>query len=318
MVVLGPTAGGKTALSLALAKKLGGEIVCADSMQVYRGMDVGTAKPTRAERREVPHHLVDFLSPKEPFSAARYAELARKAVAGVNARGRLPILVGGTGLYIQAIVDNILFEPMPSDPRLRRELERRAGELGGQALLEELAKVDPGLAEKLHPNNLGRIIRGLEAYRLTGTPLSRWQERSRREPSPYNPCMLGIAFRDRQALYRRIEERVEDMLAKGLVEEAERLYSGGYGRTAVQAIGYKELFGFFRGEQDLAQAVAQIKQETRRYAKRQMTWFRRDKRVHWLYADAGDHGVLREALRIVGDCFPENRWTETDFGDTPG
>jgi len=309
VVVCGPTASGKTRLAIHIAGCMAGEIVCADSMQVYRHMRVGTAKPTEEERARAPHHLVDFLEPGEEFSVARYAELARAAIADIHRRGRLPLVAGGTGLYIQAVTDNIRFQPISSDPRLRQELESLAEEQGGGALLELLREADPALAQRLHPNNRGRIIRALEVYRLTGVPLSRWQERSRLETAPYALCMLGIGFRDRQALYRRIDRRVDEMLDQGLVDEAGELFAGDFGKTASQAIGYKELLPYLRGECPLEQAVEQVKLKTRQYAKRQLTWLRRDERIHWLWADEADWDALcAQALKVVAQSLDKNTY----------
>jgi len=301
VVVCGPTASGKTKLAVDLALTHGGEVVSADSMQVYRGMDIGTAKPTSAEMRGVAHHLVDILEPGEDFSVAQYAKLARETIADIHARGKLPILAGGTGLYIKAIADNIQYTDMPEDEVLRKRLRNEADELGGGALLERLAKVDPMLAEGLHQNDVGRIIRALEVYELTGERMSVWQERSRKDAAGYKLCMVGLGFRDRELLYERIGQRVDAMLGAGLLDEAKTLYDSGFSGTAAQAIGYKELFGYFRGEVSLEEAAERLKQETRRYAKRQLTWFRRDGRINWLYLDDGYDAALAEARGLIGE-----------------
>mgnify|MGYP003376299618 CR=1 FL=1 len=274
--VVGPTASGKTRLGVALAKRLGGEVISADSMQVYKGMTVGTAKPTKEEMEGVPHHLLDFLDPGEAFSVAAWCDLAREKVAEITGRGKLPILVGGTGLYVSSLLNHIQFAPLQSDPALREELQKRAEKEGGEGLLEELRRFDPSSAAALHPNNLGRIIRAIEVYRLTGVPMSRQQQEARAKPSPYYPAVVGLAFRDRAVLYERIDRRVDEMLENGLCEEAQGVYQNG-GKTALQA--------YFEGECSLAQAVDKLKMETRRYAKRQMTWFKREQWVHWLYLD---------------------------------
>lgn len=282
--VVGPTASGKTRLGVALAKRLDGEVISADSMQVYKGMTVGTAKPTQEEMEGVPHHLLDFLDPGEAFSVAAWCDLAREKIAEITGRGKLPILVGGTGLYISSLLNHIQFAPLQSDPALREELQKRAEKEGGEGLLEELRSFDPSSASALHPNNLGRIIRAIEVYRLTGVPMSRQQQEARAKPSPYHPAVVGLAFRDRALLYERIDRRVDEMLENGLCEEAREIYRSG-GKTALQAIGYKELFPYFEGECSLTQAADKLKMETRRYAKRQMTWFKREQWVHWLYLD---------------------------------
>ena len=282
--VVGPTASGKTRLGVALAKRLGGEVISADSMQVYKGMTVGTAKPTKEEMEGIPHHLLDFLDPGEAFSVAAWCGLAREKIEEITKRGKLPILVGGTGLYVSSLLNHIQFAPLQSDPALRQELQERAEKEGGEGLLKELRGFDPQSAAALHPNNLGRIIRAIEVYRLTGVPMSRQQQEARSKPSPYYPAVVGLAFRDRALLYEQIDRRVDEMLENGLCAEAQEVYRRG-GKTALQAIGYKELFPYFQGECSLTQAVDKLKMETRRYAKRQMTWFKREPWVHWLYLD---------------------------------
>lgn len=302
LVVCGPTASGKTRLAIDLAERLDGEIVGADSMQIYKGMTIGTAKPTITEMRGIPHHLVDFLDPGESFSVADYVRLAKDAVAGIRARGHLPVLCGGTGLYISSLIDNIGFEDLKAPDSLRNELKTLAEEKGGEYMLERLSACDPELAAKLHPNDLGRIIRALEVYDLTGTPMSELQRRSRMNPPEYDLCMLGLGFQNRETLYERVNMRVDSMLRQGLAEEAEALLRAGHMKTASQAIGYKELTDYFAGGESLEEAAENIKRETRRLAKRQMTWFRRDSRIHWLYADEYDDydGLLAAALAVTG------------------
>jgi tRNA dimethylallyltransferase len=299
VIICGPTATGKTKLAVDLALAHDGEVVSADSMQVYRGMDIGTAKPTAREMQGIPHHLLNILDPDEDFSVAQYAKLARESIAEIHARGRLPILAGGTGLYISAIADNIQYADVPTDTALRERLRAEAAVSGGEAMLRRLSEADPAPAKSLHPNNLGRIIRALEVYELTGVPLSEWQEQSRTTPSNYTLCIIGLEFREREKLYERIEERVDAMFVAGLLNEAKALYDAGFTGTASQAIGYKELFGYFRGEQSPEAAAERIKRETRRYAKRQMTWFRRDGRINRLYPDDGYDNVLQQAKKLV-------------------
>ena len=303
LIVCGPTASGKTRLAIDLALRFGGEVVSADSMQVYKGMDIGTAKPTKQEMRGVLHHLIDMLRPDEDFSVAQYAQLARKIIADIHARGKLPILAGGTGLYIKAIADNIQYGKIPEDENLRERLRLQAQQLGNTRMLERLREIDPHLGETLHPNNLGRIIRAIEVYELTGEPMSLWQKRSREIPGEYSLCMLGLMYFDRALLYERIEKRIDEMLLRGLLDEAKALFEAGFSGTASQAIGYKELFGFLRGEQTLQEAVSGLKRETCRYAKRQLTWFRRDERIRWLYADnpGGYDRVFAEACEIAAE-----------------
>lgn len=296
IAVVGPTASGKTALSIDLALLFNGEIVSADSKQIYRHMTVGTAAPDEEEKRGVPHHLMQFLAPDALFSVAEYVDLAGKCIREINARGKLPVLTGGTGLYVSSLLDNITFFENKSDPALRKELEELAAEKGNEFVLEELRKVDPELAQTLHPNNLGRVIRGIEAYRLTGITMSEQQRLSRQNPSPYDCCVIGLNYRDRQKLYDRIDKRVHVMMEKGLLDEIRQLIAMGYSSTAAQAIGYKEFFDYLEGKGSLEEAIAKVQMESRRYAKRQLTWFRRDERVNWLYIDDyGDYNELKNA-----------------------
>lgn len=282
LVVCGPTASGKTRLAIDLAKEFCGEVVSADSMQIYRSMDIGTAKPTPAERDGVPHHLLDVVEPSQSFTLVDYLAMARAAIGDIHRRGRLPILAGGTGLYIQSLVDHIQFEEIATDASLRQELVSMSEKNGETYLWELLRDCDPVLADNLHPNNRGRIIRALEVFTLTGTPMSELQRRSRLEPSPFRLCMLGLCFGDRQTLYDRIDLRVDGMLRDGLLEEVECLRRGTLSPTAAQAIGYKELSLYLEGRESLESATDLIKTQSRRYAKRQMTWLRRDDRIHWL------------------------------------
>lgn len=285
LAVVGPTASGKTRLAVSLAKMFGGEVVSADSMQVYRRMDIATAKPDAAEQDGIPHHLIDFVEPDDAaFSVADYARLARKTIAEIAARGRIPVLTGGTGLYIDAVTKNIDYEGARSDPSLRAALEAEVLVRGNEAMLEELRAVDPEIAASLHANNVGRVLRALEVYRLTGVPMSDHQRRALETPELYKLCMLGINYTDRAVLYGRVNRRVDAMLAAGLLEEADEIAQF-YGGTARQAIGYKELKPYLDGLLPLETCVDNLKQATRHYAKRQLTWFRKDERIQWLYAD---------------------------------
>jgi tRNA dimethylallyltransferase len=311
LVICGPTASGKTGLAVSLATALGGEVIGADSMQIYKGYDIATAKPTEAEKRGIPHHLIDFLDPCECFSAADYVRLAKPVIRDIASRGRLPVLCGGTGLYISSLVDNIAFETIQTgDGRIREELKQLAREKGPEHLFERLREVDPASAEKLHPNNLGRVIRALEVYMATGERMSVLRERARQTPE-YNARMLGITYRSRESLYERINARIDDMLARGLLEEARAALLNGpqnSNTTVSQAIGYKEFGLYFEGAQSLPDAVERLKRSTRRYAKRQLTWFRRDERVFWLYRDdyLDDTSLLKAALDAAGDLKWEN------------
>lgn len=264
-------------------------------------MSVGTAVPTEEEMAGIPHHLLQFLNPDQNFSVAEYVELAQKAILEIHARKKLPVVAGGTGLYVSSLLDNITFFDTKSDPALRQELEQTAAEKGNQYLLDLLNTFDPQLAQKLHPNNLGRIIRGIEAYRLTGIPMSEHQKASRQKESPYRCCIIGLNYRNRDLLYQRIDRRVEKMMENGLLEEIKELIRMGYSQTAAQAIGYKEFFGYLQGKSALEESVARVQQESRRYAKRQLTWFRRDERVNWLYIDDYEdyNSLVKQALALA-------------------
>lgn len=286
LVIAGPTASGKTALAVELAREYGGEVVSADSMQIYEGMDIATAKPDEAEKREIPHHLISFVKRSESFSVADYVNMAHGVISDIHSRNKLPILAGGTGLYISSLIDNIDFNSAEaSDESVRKRLTEEAELLGYPQMLERLKKVDPETASALHCNNIGRIIRALEVFETTGVPLSEHKRISRMTESPYNTCVIGITCRDRQKLYDKINLRVLKMAEAGLVEEERRIYEESGLKTAHQAIGYKELIPYFDGSASLEECIEKIQQETRRYAKRQLTWFRRDERVNWIFTD---------------------------------
>ena len=248
LVIAGPTASGKTACAVELAKIYDGEIVSADSMQIYKGLSIATAKPTKEEMQGVPHYLVDFLEPEQAFSVADYVKLAGERIREIHSRGKLPILCGGTGLYISSLVNNVIFDDTETDGSVRKRLEEEAKTLGGHALWERLREVDPETAAKVHENNLPRVIRGLEVFETTGIPLSQHKVNSRREKSPYNACIIGLTASDRQYLYDRINRRVDVMVENGLIEECRAFYDSFTPATAYQAIGYKEFFGVFPGE----------------------------------------------------------------------
>ena len=281
--ICGPTASGKTGLAVALAKRLDGEVVSCDSMQIYRGMDIGTAKPTLEEMQGIPHHLLDVASPSEDFSVSRYVELADKAVQDIFSRGKTVIVAGGTGLYMDSLIQGRAFAPFPETGK-RAALEREAEQQGIEALLERLEQVDPEAAKRLHPSDKKRIIRALEVYEETGKTITQHNEETRLLPPKYRPVWLGLSFEPRQLLYDRIDLRVDQMIGQGLVEEVRRLLESGISprATAMQAIGYKEIAAALRGECDLDTAVEQIKLGSRRYAKRQLTWFRRNPAIRWL------------------------------------
>ncbi len=305
LAVVGPTATGKTALGVALAKRFGGEVISADSMQIYRGLDVGTAKVTAEETQGVPHHCVDFLPPEEVFSVADFTALAARLEQEISARGALPILVGGTGLYIQSFLEGIRFTEEKPSNGLREQLAAELEARGPEAMYAELLSVDPQAAAAIHPNNRVRVLRALEHYRATGRRLSEQKAASRPGQRPYRSLVLGLDFADRAQLYRRIDLRVDRMMEQGLLEEARLVYDhrDSY-RTAAQAIGYKEFFPYFAGEAELAACVEKLKQASRNYAKRQLTWFRHMEGVVWLQADAPD--LLDEACRRTEE-FLEKR-----------
>lgn len=284
LVIVGPTASGKTRMAVELAQRHNGEVISADSMQIYRTMDIGTAKPTQEEMGGIPHHMIDVADPEEDFSVARYVEMAARCVDDVLARGKLPIVAGGTGLYIDSLLSGRTFAPFSPDSALRGELERELAEKGGQAMLEALAQVDPEAAQRLHPNDHKRIIRALEVYRSTGKTITQHNRETQAIPPRYNALTIGLAFQDRQAMWRRIDQRVDEMVAAGLEDEVRRLLTSGISPkcTAMQAIGYKELARALTQGGDLAQAVEEVKRRSRQYAKRQLTWFRRDPSIEWI------------------------------------
>ena len=300
--ICGPTASGKTALSVALAKQLHTEIISAASMQIYRGRDIGTAKPTAEERQGVPHHLLDICAPGEAFSVARYVELADAAAQDVLSRGMVPIVAGGTGLYMDALIECSTFSGDETDLSVRKKYQRMAAELGNEAVHACLAKVDPEGAERLHPNNLKRVIRALEVYEQTGMTIDAFNRLHKRPAPKYAALKIGICPAERQTLYDRIDRRVDQMLADGLLEETKRLLdSGALAGTAAQAIGYKELLGYLQGDAPLADCVALLKQRSRNYAKRQLTWLKRDDNIHWIYYNNGEElpVILQEATEYL-------------------
>lgn len=302
IVVVGPTASGKTALAIDLAKAVNGEIVSADSMQIYEGMDIATAKPLPEELAAVPHHLIGFVPVETPFSVADYAVLARTAINEIMNRGKIPILCGGTGLYVKAIIDNVQYsETIPSDELLREQLRLFAEQKGNDALWKRLETIDPETARRIHPNNVGRVIRAIEVMEVSGRSIREHEADSRREPCPYHVIELGLRYQDREKLYQRINQRVDKMVAMGLPEEVKTAREKGLTATAAQAIGCKELYGWLDGDETLAEALEQLKQSTRRYAKRQLTWFGADKRVLWIEPDALLNGetVQDKAMEIL-------------------
>ena len=283
--IVGPTGGGKSALALALAERLGGEIISCDSMQVYRRMDIGTAKPTPQEQKRVKHHLIDVADPCESFSCADYVPLAEAAIASCAEAGKLPIVCGGTGLYLDALLRKNDFAPNTVDEEIRAQLWAIYERDGADALYRELERIDPESAAATHPNNVKRVIRALEIYRTCGLTKTDLDCRSREGGMRYDACVLGLRYEDRSLLYRRIDDRVDAMMAEGLESETRTLMAEGVfekNLTAAQAIGYKELLPYCRGEGSRSEALERLKMATRRYAKRQMTWFSAKEYVRWM------------------------------------
>ena len=300
VAVVGPTATGKTALGVALAQHFSGEVISCDSMQIYKGLDVGTAKVTPEETSGIPHHGVDILTPDKPFSVADFTAMAGRLEREISARGALPILVGGTGLYVQSFLNGVRFTEEKAPAGLREQLAAELAEKGGTAMYEELRQVDPEAAAAIHLNNQVRVLRALEHYRATGKKLSEQKAESLPPEKPYRSLILGLDFPDRAALYRRIDLRVDKMLEAGILPEAELVWQNRETyRTAAQAIGYKEFFPYFEGAASLEACTDKLKQASRNYAKRQLTWFRHMEGVVWL--DAGAPDVRQTAIRTVSE-----------------
>ena len=302
--IAGPTASGKTALAVALAKELNGEVVSCDSMQIYRRMDIGTAKPTVEEMEGIPHHMIDVAEPDEDFSVSRYCEMAAPIVDDILARGRTAIIAGGTGLYMDSLIKGNDFAPFPSTG-MREKLEAQADREGMEVMLELLRSIDPDAAAKLHLSDRKRIIRALEVYYETGETITAHNVKTQAIPPRYTPLWLGLDFADRAELYRRIDLRVDIMLRQGLEEEIRTLLASGIPEkcTAMQAIGYKEFVAALEGQCTMAEAAEEVKKSSRHYAKRQLTWFRRNKNIHWLTRQTGEPAeeIIRRARQIIRD-----------------
>jgi tRNA dimethylallyltransferase len=288
IAVAGPTASGKSSLAMRLCKDYNGELISCDSMQIYRGMDIGTAKPSLREREEIPHHLIDICDPDVDFSAAAFAELAREAIADVHSRGKMPILCGGTGLYLDSVLQGVNFGEMEPDLAYRAELFQFAEANGVQALHDKLSAIDPEAARTIHPNNVKRVARALEICHLSGMTKTEWDKNAIKNESPYSACIIALDYKNRENLYARIHLRVDEMFNAGLEQEVRALLDKGYlspDTTAGGAIGYKELIGYIHGNMTKEEASEALKTATRHYAKRQLTWLRRNENVHWLYPD---------------------------------
>lgn len=302
IILTGPTAVGKTAASIQLAKAVGGEIISADSMQIYQQMNIGTAKITLEEMQGIPHHLVDAIPPDTPFHVYEFKKMAEQAMHEIWRRGHIPVVVGGTGFYIQALLYDIDFNPEEKDRSNRSELEKLARVKGADFLHERLKRIDPVSAEGIHPNNIKRVIRALEYYQVTGTPISTHNQQQRTKNSPYDFIYIVLTM-NRQKLYARINKRVEQMFEQGLLEEGEALIRQGCtsDMTSMQAIGYKELFPYFEGKISREEAMEQIQKDTRHFAKRQLTWFRRERDVIFLDKDQfeEEEAVVREIVHLA-------------------
>ncbi|HEX7056400.1 MAG TPA: tRNA (adenosine(37)-N6)-dimethylallyltransferase MiaA [Bacilli bacterium] len=301
LVLVGPTAVGKTKYSLEIARRFDCEIISGDSMQVYRGMDIGTAKLLPHEREGIPHHLIDILPPDEPFSVSDFKRLAKQAISDITGRGKLPFIVGGTGLYIESVLFEYNFSKAGSDEAFRREQRRFAEEYGAEALHAKLRAIDAETANRLHPNDLRRIIRALEIFHLTGVTVSR-QLAEQTRTSPYQACLLGLTM-DRAKLYERIEARVDAMVKAGLIAEVEGLLKQGYdsGLVSMQALGYKEIIAGLRGEIPMDEAIALIKRDSKRFAKRQLSWFRHMDGIEWV--DVGEPAKFNAHLQEISDII---------------
>ena len=303
IVIVGPTAVGKTELAISLAKKIDGEIISADSMQLYKGMDIGTAKPTKREQNNITHHMIDITEPDQDYSAAKFKEVAQEIINDIVVRDKFPIIVGGTGLYVNALIYDYSFEDLPRDPECREKLRKKIGVEGPQKLHEELIEADPKAAERIHPNDERRIIRALEVIYTTGNPISEYQKT--KKESPYNTLMIGLT-KNRDELYDRIEKRVNKMIEKGLVDEVKDLLAKGYKKnmTSMQALGYKEIAEYQQGEITFEEAIKLVKKRTKRFAKRQLTWFNRDQNITWYNLSCTNlFKVEKDIIRMLQEYF---------------
>ena len=289
--VVGPTASGKTGLGIELAKCFDGEVISADSMQIYRDMHIASAAPDNSETQGIPHHLVEFLPYGSSYTVADYVKAAREKIEEIASRGKIPIVVGGTGLYINSLVNNVEFVEQETDLELRERITEEFDRIGGEQMLVRLREIDALAAEKLHANDKRRIIRAFEIYESTGNTKSFNDEQSIKNESPYDAILIGITYRDREKLYESINLRVDIMLENGLLKEAKTAYDKNLGGGAIQAIGHKEFFDYFNGEISLSEAVENLKRSTRRYAKRQLTWFNKDTRINWIYKDETENAA---------------------------
>ena len=304
IAVVGPTASGKTSLSIEIAKRFRGQVVSADSMQIYEKMNIETAKPTDGEMQGIPHHLISFQPIDKKFSVAEYVTLAKECIEKIHNQGDLPVVAGGTGLYVDSLLQNIQFSKEEGNNEFRNELIEMFDQKGAEFMLEALREIDPQTAEKLHLNDKSRIIRALEIYKATGKTMTEQKILSREEESPFEVLYIGINYRDRNVLYDRINRRVDIMLENGLLDEAKDFYNIDADKTACQAIGYKELAPYFNGEKSLEDCLESLKIETRHYAKRQLTWFRKNENINWVYPDDYENAEdMYKSVFVIIDKF---------------
>ena len=309
IAVVGPTASGKTALSINIAKRFSGQVVSADSMQIYEKMNIATAKPTNDEMQGIAHHLIGFQPIDKKFSVAEYVTLAKTCIEKIYSQGDVPVIAGGTGLYVDSLLQNIQFSQEDENTEIRKELTEMFEEKGAEYMLEWLREIDPQTAERLHLKDKSRIIRALEIYKATGKTMTEQKVLSKTEPSPYNTLYIRINYRDRNVLYDRINRRVDIMVENGLLEEAKEFYNIDSQKTACQAIGYKELAPYFNNEKTLQECLESLKIETRHYAKRQLTWFRKNENINWVYPDdyENQEDMLKVFFEIINEFLKENR-----------
>lgn len=285
LVIVGPTATGKSRLAVEIARKINGEIINGDSMQVYKGLNIGTAKPTQDEMKGIPHHLIGIIDQNENFNLSCYVKLAKKTIEDVYVKGKVPILVGGTGLYIDSVINNVNLDVVPQDLKLREELLKKASIHGIEYLMDTLKKIDEEAAKKIKINDVKRIVRALEINYITGKNVLDIYKNSNDVMQIYNPFIIGLNYNNRQLLYKKINDRIDKMIELGLVDEANQLFIKGLSKTSVQAIGYKELKNYFNQIETLENTIQKIKQNTRKYAKRQLTWFKRNGKINWVNID---------------------------------
>ncbi|MGM0409787.1 MAG: tRNA (adenosine(37)-N6)-dimethylallyltransferase MiaA [Bacillota bacterium] len=306
IIILGPTAVGKTNLSLNLAKNLNAEIISADSMQIYKEMDIGTAKVEKSVRENIPHHMIDIISPEDDFSVADYQKKADKIINNLINNNKVPLMVGGTGLYINAVVDGFMLPDMEADEKLRNKLRKKAKKYGNEYVHNILKDIDPKLANKLHPNDLRRVIRGIEIYEITGKTKSYFKKKQEEREARYNALKIALT-RDREELYKRINQRVDDMIKNGLVEEVKKLKKKyNLSKTSLQALGYKEIINYLEDEYNLEEAKRIIKRDTRHYAKKQITFFNRDEKINWFnLSNLEEKEVLQKTKKLIINKYSE-------------